>query len=41
MDRLERARRMFQELEPQNVGHAAEVARRAFFIGANLSSCKK
>jgi hypothetical protein len=41
MDRLEQARRIFRELESQNVGHAAEVARRAFFIGANLSTCKK
>ncbi len=32
---------MFRKLESQNVGHAAEVARRAFFIGTNLSICKK
>jgi hypothetical protein len=41
MDRLEQARKMFRELESQNVGHAAEVARRAFFVEANLNAMKK
>ena len=41
MNKLERAQKMFQELESRDVGHVAEIARRAFFIGTNLSTCKK
>lgn len=37
MDKLESARKMFRELESRGVGHAAEIARRTFFVEDSLS----
>ena len=37
MDKLEMAREMFQKLEARGVGHAAEIARRTFFVQDSLS----
>ncbi len=37
MDKLEMAREMFQKLESRGVGHAAEIARRTFFVQDSLS----
>jgi len=37
MDKLERAREMFRQLESRGVGHAADIARRTFFIQDSLS----
>ncbi len=40
MDKLELAREMFKKLESRGVGHAAEIARRTFFIEDNLSAIR-
>ncbi len=40
MDKLERAREMFKNLEDSGVGHAAEIARRTFFIQDSLATIK-
>ena len=40
MDKLERAREMFRKLESRGVGHAAEIARRTFFIEDSLSAIR-
>ena len=40
MDKLERAREMFRELESRDVGNAAEIARRTFFIQDSLSAIR-
>ena len=40
MDKLERARKMFRELEARGVGHAAEIARRTFFVEDSLSAIR-
>jgi hypothetical protein len=37
MDKLEQAREMFKKLEDRGVGHAADIARRTFFIQDSLS----
>lgn len=37
MDKLERAREMFKKLESRGVGHAADIARRTFFIQDSLA----
>ena len=41
MDKLEMAREMFRKLESYGVGHAAEIARRTFFIEDSLSSVRR
>ena len=40
MDKLDRARNMFRELESRGVGHAAEIARRTFFLEDSLSAIR-
>jgi len=40
MDKLEKAREMFRELESRGIGHAAEIARRSFFIEDSLNSIR-
>ena len=40
MDKLERAREMFRKLEDRGVGHAAEIARRTFFIEDSLATIR-
>ena len=40
MDKLELAREMFRNLEESSVGHAAEIARRTFFIQDSLSTIR-
>ncbi len=37
MNKLEEARKMFRQLENRGVGHAADIARRTFFIQDNLA----
>jgi len=40
MDKLERAREMFRNLEDRGVGHAADIARRTFFIQDSLATIR-
>jgi hypothetical protein len=40
MDKLERAREMFRQLEARGVGHAADIARRTFLIQDSLKSIR-
>ena len=40
MDKLERAREMFKQLEARGVGHAADIARRTFFIQDSLATIR-
>ena len=40
MDKLEKAREMFQKLESKGVGHAAEIARRTFLIQDSLNTIR-
>lgn len=42
MDKLEKARELFQRLEMRGVstGHAAEIARRTFFIEDSLKAIR-
>jgi len=40
MDKLEQAREMFRDLEARGVGHAADIARRTFFIQDTLNSIR-
>ena len=40
MDKLERAREMFKKLEVRGVGHAADIARRTFFIQDSLATIR-
>jgi len=40
MDKLEMARDMFRNLESRGVGHAAEIARRTFFVEDSLSAIR-
>ena len=40
MDKLEQAREMFKKLESRGVGHAADIARRTFFIQDNLATIR-
>ena len=40
MDKLEKAREMFRMLEGCGVGHAAEIARRTFFVEDSLSAIR-
>jgi len=40
MDKLERAREMFKKLEARGIGHAADIARRTFFIQDSLATIR-
>jgi len=40
MDKLAKAREMFRNLESRGVGHAAEIARRTFFVEDSLSAIR-
>jgi hypothetical protein len=40
MNKLERAREMFRRLEARGVGHAAEIAKRTFFIEDSLKAIR-
>jgi hypothetical protein len=40
MDKLEKAREMFRNLEGRGVGHAAEIARRTFLIQDSLNTIR-
>ena len=40
MDKLERAREMYRDLEDRGVGHAADIARRTFFIQDSLATIR-
>ena len=40
MDKLEKAREMFQKLESRGVGQAAEIARRSFLIQDSLNAIR-
>ncbi len=40
MDKLELAREMFRQLEGRGVGHAADIARRTFFIQDSLNAVR-
>lgn len=40
MNKLEEAREMFRKLESRGVGHAAEIARRTFFVEESLSAIR-
>jgi hypothetical protein len=40
MDKLDIAREMFRNLESRGIGHAAEIARRTFFIEDSLNTIR-
>jgi len=40
MDKLEKAREMFRQLESRGIGHAADIARRTFFIEDSLATIR-